>query len=562
MSNSKQATSLLDEMSNDSNDSTSQAQRLIVQQDMFPETLPQTLGETLMTDTNIPKVITPEEWDKYWSQLQGYEFLTQPYYHQLRAFIESRDREAFALLMEMGTGKTKVAIDTISWLWHKKKINAVLVFGNKGSYRNWVTNEIPIHMPKTVPYFMTYWDAGAKPPLQATYEEMYVPQDPPVLKIFVMNIEALSYDRGIAAAVRFARQYHLMMIIDESTTIKNRGAQRTKNAIKLGTWAEYRRIMTGSPITKQPMDLYCQTEFLDWKFLGFSSYEAFQNRYADLMQKESRGKGGKKFRYTAVIGYKHLDELKEKLKKYSFRVRKDECLDLPPKVYETVEVELTDEQERMYKELLKRSETEVKEGVMASAPLIITRLLRLHQLVCGHIVDEEGNEHAVKNNRLETLMTLLEETDGKVIIWATYRRNIQDIAEAIAKVYGDNSVATYYGGTSSDDRAEALRRFEDLADPLRFMVGNPSVGGYGTTMVAAGTVVYYSNSYDLEKRLQSEDRAHRIGQTKSVTYVDLVTRGTVDEKIITALLNKKGIASQILGDPFNFLSWIKLDSAF
>lgn len=482
----------------------------------------------------------------------GFHFATSPYAHQLEAFLLSRDRKSFGLFMEMGTGKSKVAVDTAAHLYDTGKIDAVLIFGNKGSYRNWVTNEVPIHMPKHVRYQMTYWDPGAKGDLLASYDRLYSRDTD--LKIFVMNIEALSYTRSWEVALNFAKTFNCLIIVDESTTIKNRTAKRTKNAVRLGQYAQYKRILTGSPVTRSPIDLFSQCEFLGPDTLGFSNFFSFRNHFADLQEKRNWRQPESKA-YKVIKGYKHLDELQAILKKMSYRVRKDECLDLPPKNYQTYDVELTDQQKEIYKALLKKSLAELESGEIISAPLIITKLLRLHQVVCGTIRTDDGTDVELDDNRLEAAMDVLAETDGKVIIWATYRRDIERLAKAITAEYGEESVCTYYGATSSDDRNEALQRLI-ADDEMRFIVGNARVGGYGTTMVAAHTMLYYSNSYDLEVRLQSEDRIHRIGQNFNVTYIDLVARGTVDEKIISALRNKRNLAAEVLGDPVTFHDWL------
>lgn len=174
--------------------------------------------------------------------------------------------------------------------------------------------------------------------------------------------------------------------------------------------------------------------------------------------------------------------------------------------------------------------------------------MRLQQICCGHLMTDDGTMREIKNNRMSELLGLVEEVQGKAIIWATYSHDIRQIKEAIAKLFGENSVATYYGATAQDERQEIVNRFQDPEDPLRFFIGQPKTGGYGITLTAANTVIYYSNSYDLEIRLQSEDRAHRIGQTNRVTYIDLVSPDTVDEKILTALRDKIDIAGKVLNE--------------
>jgi len=161
---------------------------------------------------------------------------------------------------------------------------------------------------------------------------------------------------------------------------------------------------------------------------------------------------------------------------------------------------------------------------------------------------DDGTVMELPNNRIKELLNVIEETDGKIIIWANYRHDIEAIKLALSKEYGMNAIGTYYGDTDGDERKRVLEEFQKPDSEMRFFVGNPSTGGYGLTLTAAATMVYYSNSFDLEKRLQSEDRAHRIGQTKNVTYIDLIAPGTVDEKIVKALRDKIDIATQVLGE--------------
>ena len=178
----------------------------------------------------------------------------------------------------------------------------------------------------------------------------------------------------------------------------------------------------------------------------------------------------------------------------------------------------------------------------------LTQIMRLHQIACGHSKLDDGTEISIPSKRMDELLSVVEETSDKVIIWANYRHDIEAIKLALAKEYGMNAVGTYYGDTDDEERRRVVREFQDPDSELRFFVGNPRTGGYGLTLTAANTVVYYSNSFDLEVRLQSEDRAHRIGQTKSVTYVDLMVPGTVDEKIVKALRSKIDIANEVLGE--------------
>jgi SNF2 family DNA or RNA helicase len=305
--------------------------------------------------------------------------------------------------------------------------------------------------------------------------------------------------------------------------------------------------MTGSPITKNPLELYTQCEFLDPWLLDFASYYAFRNRYAEMKTMHIRGRS-----IQVVHAFQNLSELSDKVKDFSYRVLKEDCLDLPPKTFMKRHVSLTTDQKKIY-EQMKKQAMAVLNGKVTSTMTVLTQLMRLHQITCGHFTADDGSTQAVESNRLNELMSVLDETEGKAIIWANYQLSVGEIIQKIIKEYGEDSYVHYYGLTSQEERQDNIRKFQN--DPkCRFLIGTPQTGGYGITLTQANTVIYYSNSYDLEKRLQSEDRAHRIGQQKNVTYIDLIAEDTVDEKIVKALRNKINIASEVMGEELK--DWI------
>lgn len=478
-----------------------------------------------------------------------YTMKTAPYRHQLDAWSASRDAAFHALFMEMGTGKTKVAIDTIGYLYEKGEIDSALILAPKGVYDNWVSNEIPRHLPDHIPRHVVRWQANVTKAFENEMQRLFharmrAPRNEKVtgLGVFVMNVEALSTDRGKDVALAFLKEFPKnIVVVDESTTIKNRNAARTKALIKCSALAKYRRILTGSPVTKSPMDLYAQCAFLHPRALGFDSYFSFQSRYALIVQRKMGHRS-----FQEIVGYRRLDELNTKLERFSTRVLKKDCLDLPDKVYLRREVPMTDEQRGAYEQMRRQAMVLLETGELTTTQSVLTQIMRLQQITCGHLKTDDGELRQLKSNRLDELMQVLEEVDGKAIIWATWTHDIQQIAAALAKEYGKDSVAKYFGETV--DRQPIVDRFQDPDSPLRFFVGQPRTGGYGITLTAATTMVYFSNSYDLEIRLQSEDRAHRIGQKQTVTYIDLVSPKTVDEKILDALKNKINLANQVLGD--------------
>jgi|TARA_R100001480_G_scaffold111504_1_gene112611 SNF2 family DNA or RNA helicase len=469
-----------------------------------------------------------------------YKFKTEPYEHQLTALGASHNRENFALFMEMGTGKSKVLIDNIAMLYDKGKINAALIVAPKGVYHNWERQELPIHMPAHVLYQIITWSPVETKKQQAALKKLFIHDED--LVIFLMNIEAFSTKKGMRIAEKFLLAHSALMAIDESTTIKSPTASRTKSVLKLRVLAKYRRILTGAPVTKSPLDLYTQCFFLDPDLLDFSSYYTFKNRYAIMVD---RNVGTHSFKH--VMGYQRLDELNGKLNDFSYRVLKEDCLDLPEKVYMKRMITLTPEQKRMYGEMKKFALSEL-EGKKITATSVLAQLVRLHQITCGHLTLDDGDIRTLKNNRIKELLDILEETDGKIIIWAVYRHDIKEITKILSERYGANAVESFFGDTLDRDRQDIIDRFQDRESDLRFFVGNPKTGGYGLTLTASHTVIYYSNSYDLETRLQSEDRAHRISQDKKVTYIDLITEGTVDELIVKNLRGKINLATKIMGE--------------
>jgi SNF2 family DNA or RNA helicase len=478
--------------------------------------------------------------------VRDYRFKTKPYEHQLVALEKSWDKEEYAYFMEMGTGKSKVLIDNIAILYDKGKINAALIIAPKGVYRNWLSSEIPTHMPSHIQYKSVLWTALTSKTKDKEYQSLF--ETDYNLHIFIMNVEALSTTKGLTFVRKFLSCHNTLIAVDESTTIKTPSAKRTKSILKLSELAKYRRILTGSPITKSPLDLYTQCGFLNEELLGFSSYYAFRSRYAHMIERNFGGR-----RVQIVKSYQRLDELSKLIEPFSYRVLKEDCLDLPDKIYIRREVELTEEQTKLYS-TMKQMALATLNGKLLTAPNVLTQLMRLHQITCGHFKSDDGKIQELKNNRIEELMSILEETEGKAIIWANYIYDIERIVEAIKKEYGEDSVVQYYGAINSDERQKNIERFQDPLSTFRFFIGNPQTGGYGITLTAANTVIYYSNGYDLEKRLQSEDRAHRIGQKKSVTYIDLIAEKTIDEKIVKALRKKIDIASQIMGEELK--DWI------
>jgi len=463
-----------------------------------------------------------------------YQYKTKPYEHQRAALNKGGLLQNFAYFMEMGTGKTKVAIDNATYLYQEKEIKEVIVIAPNSVYRNWLA-EIMIHSP--IKPYTWVWKLDKQKDLDRTSKS----ND---LIYLLFNVEAMSHRSGWKWLENRLKLNgpKTLLILDESTTIKNPGAIRTKHLCRLGRLAKYRRILTGSPVTKSPLDLFTQCGFLSKELLGFESYYTFRARYAVMQQIQM---GGRQILLPKY--YTNLEELEGKLKTFSFRVTKDECLDLPPKVYVQRQVNLNIEQQGVYDDLRKKARAVIEDDTVSFANKL-TEILRLHQVCNGFLKTDSGQYYGFKHNpKLSELLRILDEATGKSIIWVTYVYNIEEIKNKLKAVYGKDSVVSIYGKDSVEDRKRAVEAFQS-DDRCHFLVGNPSVGGYGLTLTAARNVIYFSNSYNLEVRKQSEDRAHRIGQKHKVTYIDIQVPNSIDTMIISSLKRKIQLSAATLGE--------------
>ena len=473
---------------------------------------------------------------------------TIPFKHQEQEIDATWNKRYWAHFWEMGTGKTKVVIEAAIRLFLTGKINGVLIMTYKGCFRNWTDQEIPAHMPDGFPYRMAIWTSSMLKKERLAYEALVKPDDSK-LDFLSMNIEGLVSMKAMKEAQNFLKSRKCLMVIDESSCIKNRQAIRTKRVRKLAPHAVARRIMTGTPVTEGPLGLFSQMEFLEpglSKFRTFTEYRAF---YAIVVNTElASGRV-----YPQIVDYQNMDYLQKQMGKFSSRLLKTDCLDLPPKVFQTYGVEHTAEQAKAYKKMENELLLMFENGEIVSSTQAITTLMKLHQINCGFVKDDDGGLHPIPSNRIKALLEVLEQIEGKVVIFAVFHEDMRLIGEALTKAYGAKSFGYYYGKTSDAERAETLKNFRE-SPWCRFMVGNPTTGGMSLTLTVASYMIYYSNDFSLEKRLQSQDRIHRIGQKEKCTYVDLVIPKTIDTKIVGAHRRKKNLSDFILKDFREILS--------
>jgi len=469
--------------------------------------------------------------------------------HQRECLNKMAGRKAFAVLMAMRLGKTATILVDYSRLEAAGEVTNLFVLAPGGAYRTWeeaAGDDVPHSLLSRLTIHV--WRSGSSVTQVRSREAFMKAVDGP--RMLIMNIEALSsVETARSLSTAFLAAAPAMMVVDESTVLRDPGSKRTKFVVgKLAPMAPYRRILSGLPSPNSPFNLFSQFEFLDWRILGHDSFWTFRAQYARMAR--IRLPNGHQF--WEVKGYRNLDDLQRKIEPHSFRKRLEDVYDMPPKLYSYRHVEMGKEQKRIYDELKNFATAKLTSTEHVTATIVIALLVRLHQVLCGHAVDEEGKVHAVPENRTAALLDLFQEYDGKAIVWVSYDFNVRAVTDALKVEYGPDSVARFWGG-NRDTREEEERRFK--TDPkCRFMVATPAAGGRGRTWTVADLVVYFSNSYDLEHRSQSEERPQGVGKTRSVAYVDLVVKDTIDERIIKALRRKIVLASAITGD--NWQEWL------
>jgi SNF2 family DNA or RNA helicase len=476
---------------------------------------------------------------------------TEPFKHQKSELEQTALLPGWARFWEMGTGKTKTTIDEATCLLDENLIDGLLVVAPNGVHLNWTLREVTSHFPEDLlarANMMAWRSAKAATKRHAAQFQEVLNSKLPILSI---SYDAFMTDRGKKAVWSLMQKKRLLYVADESTRIKTPGAKRTMSIVRSAKHAPFRRILTGTPVTNGPFDAYTQMKFVDptfWHPLGINTAAEFRTMFG-VFEKDFVMRGGKLQDFERLVGYRNIPLLYDKLETLSSRVLKEDVLDLPPKLYVKLPVALSANQRRAAQQLCEDYMIEWSDGQITTAELAIVRLLRLQQVLCGYLPVDE------RCPRFEAALEWLGDTGHQVIIFSRFRRDIEKFMEALG------ASATRYDGTVDDDDRQAnIDRFQ--AGDAQFFVANQQAAGTGLTLTAAKAVLYYTNNYNLEDRLQSEDRAHRIGQDGAfqpngehgVLYCDMVGEDTVDERIIDALVRKKELAEAVLGDTPR--SWI------
>ena len=512
-----------------------------------------------------------------------------PRAHQQKALDHLKDQKSFAILMAMRTGKTKVISDDWGRLAEEGKVRDLLVIAPAGAYIPWreaLKADLPDALIAKTRIFTWVSAQRKRKDVQKELADFIRYAG---YRILLINIEAIS---SVAEAKWLCEKFLIsssgknMCVIDESVIIKNPSSKCSNFCVdKLGQLAEYKRILSGLVAPRSPLDVYQQYKFLNPSIFP-EKYSAFKENHVEYKrvcylatkQVEYKYRNALKIpkdhpvrltkdemveeifkagRYIPHIpfvkGYKNVERIAERIAPYSFRVKLEDCFDMPPSDYSFWDVELTTQQDHAYQEMRNFFSSEANNGAIVSASTIIVQMLRLHQILCGHTKDETGEIVSYPENRTKELLKILDDYDGKAIIWASYDENVKSISEGITKHFGKGSLARFWGGNRASRETEELD-FKTNPD-CRFMVATPDAGGRGRTWDNADLVIYYSSRNNLDHRAQSEERAKNIGKTRPISYIDMRVPGTVEDKIIEALRKKIDLAALVANDP-KITNWI------
>lgn len=483
-------------------------------------------------------------------------FKTEPRPYQLEEFEASRDLAGRILPWEMGLGKSKVVLDTAGHLYRSKKIDGVLILAPDGVHRNWAIDEIPAHLPLEDDEYSCFLWSTRRSRTKKFAAELKRFEGARGLQILCVTYSSLMTKRCAETVKRFLKAGDRLYVADESQYVKNPRAKRTIRVLSSSAYAPYRRALSGTPIDNSPFDLYTQLKFVEpsaWAHLGVSGAAAFRALFGVYERRMTRA-GGRLREYNELIKYRNLDLLHATLSKYGKRITKAEVLsDLPPKIYSKRYFEMSNNQREAYEELRKEFVTWLENGDSVTAPLAITRILRLQQVTSGYLPsDANGQLYPLdeKNPRLELAAEVMGELDDKVLVWAKYTRDIDELLR-VAEELGEEAVR-YDGSTNEEERAEAIESFQ--RGTAKFFVAHPDCAGVGLTLHAAKFELFYNTTFRMGKRLQAEDRPHRIGLKHPLTIIDLVAAGTVDEKILESLRTKRELSDRIYGEEIK--SWV------
>lgn len=458
-----------------------------------------------------------------------------PYFDHQKHYLDNFwERKYYALFWEMGLGKTKAIIDNIAILRGDHLIDRVLVIAPKSVYHNWV-GEFEKHYPN--PDDIVVCAYGENSQFRKDFKSM-LSQDKK-LQVFLVNVEGMAYKAGSITDLFIAGSGNVMTVVDESSFIKDHKTKRSKKVAEIGKKSMYRRCLTGTPMTASPTDLWGQCKFLGKGITTHQTLASFKARYLEIeVQQYGPGRA-----YPKVVGYRNLEELSQICTIWSDARRKEDCLDLPDKLYMRREVELVGNQKTMYQSIARDHLFQMGEELI-EAPNAMSLFQKLSQIVCGQLKMEDGKYMTVDSKRMDVMREIIDELpdDEKVIVWCSFKEMQDVIHTYLCLHFNQSNVSGVFAHMNADQRQKEIDKFKTSG---RFLVSNPAVAGFGLTLTECKYAIYFNNSFKLEPRLQSEDRMHRIGQEHNVTYIDLYSPGTIEDRIMEIIESKKELAQTV-----------------
>lgn len=438
------------------------------------------------------------------TQIEPEKFKRHPMSHQATMTKFMIATHKYGLFCEMGTGKTQAGINTFQVLYEDHKITKCLVVCPKTVMDNWI-EEIKIN-------------SNYKAALINGSKTKRLNKLKLNVQFYVINYDGLLVLKDYDHWNKFE-----MIILDESSKIKNHKAKRTEFLLETFKEIPYKYIMSGTPITQSPIDIWTQFNFLDPGIFAHKSYYEFRDDYCIM--------GG--YNNKEIIGYKHQENLQLLINGSSIQIRKEQCTDLPEQIYTRRHIDMPKK--------IEQNCNDIMEGIgNFTGELMITKLLRVHQTLSGAYLKTQKD-----NKKLIELAEIIHENlfnGNQIIIWCKYRKSIELIEQMIQSAKTSIPYSLLHGDITN--RKEQIDLFQQGTNKI--FIGQVTAGGIGINLTAGNIVVYYENTFNLEDRLQSEARAHRIGQKKPVIYIDLLYKGSLDEKIFEAIRNKADIAEYLV----------------
>jgi SNF2 family DNA or RNA helicase len=484
------------------------------------------------------------------------EFIHNNWNHQDEEFNLHKDAISRALHWQMRTGKTKSMVDLACYLYCVGRIDGVLVLGPNNVHSNWGRREVPEHHWLGVQFTSMAWNTTASKNIgyDAQFGQLL---DASGLAWYAINAEATVLKQQMPYARAFMKRRRFMLIVDEVHEWRRPGSKRSRYVRQhIAPKAVVRRNLSGTMIDNNPMHAYAQFEILKKGALGFTDYKSFE-QYFGIFEEDEIWVGGRPRTIPVLKAFQNMDELRERMASLTSYVYRDQCEDLPKLLGARGEFELVDQQKRVYNEMVRGALVRLDTGQLVASAEGGALITRLQQVASGYAVDEDGVVHDLiepeNNPRLNYLVEEVKRCAGKVIVWCRYRRDIEMVMARMKKeglLFLD-----YYGGTKSTDRVKHEDRFRN--DPkVKGIAAQPKACGQGLDFSAGQDIIHYSHLHgDLIARRQADERCTKMGG-KRVGVLDMVARGTVDERILQTNDDKANQADYLTGEGLR--EWLKI----